>query len=167
MKYQDLIKRTVVLIILINSTISFSQGGWNMIYTPINSINNSFINKEVRLDFRGSSNDTLKGKVNVFDIRNLLSKQDTISLNIKGHSFRFIEHWKIYVDHGVLSEQSLFSIRKNKQIIKEIFIESINKSTLTLKIKIYTKEKCKNNISLEELNIVVNKSIIKGVLTKY
>ncbi len=42
-------------------TTSFAQGGWDLAYIPINSIDNNMVGKEVRLDFRSSSSDTISG----------------------------------------------------------------------------------------------------------
>ena len=65
---------TFVFIILFISTSLFSQGAWDMKYVSIDSVNSSFIDKEVRLDFKASKNDIVNGKVSVFDIRKLLLK---------------------------------------------------------------------------------------------
>lgn len=152
----------------------FSQGAWNLKYVPVDSVNNSFINKKIRLDFKKTKDDTINGKVSVFDIRRLLSRQDTVSLNIKGQLYNFIENWKIYDDHGVLSEQTLVSINQKKEndktlVIKEIFIVSIDDTILTLKINIYPDSNCKKTKEDkrgEELEIVISKSILKGILLR-
>lgn len=54
-----------------------------------------------------SVTDTLHGELNALEVRKLLSKEDTVSLDIDGESVKFKEGWKLYVDHGALGEQIL------------------------------------------------------------
>ena len=176
MKNKRLVKMTFVFIILFINTSLFSQGAWDMKYVSIDSVNSSFIDKEVRLDFKASKNDIVNGKVSVFDIRKLLLKKDTVDLEIKGRFYKFIENWKIYVDHGVLKEQTLVSVNQEQEqenerkfVITEMFIVSIDNDTLTLKITIYLASSCEKTVKYkksEELDIVLNKSILKGILLR-
>jgi hypothetical protein len=174
MKDKSLVKSRVVFMFFFISTSLFSQGAWDLKYISIDSLNSSFINKEVRLDFKTSKDKPINGKVSVFDIRKLLSKQDTVNLDIKGRLYKFIENWKTYVDHGVLTEQTLVSVNQEQEndkklVIREMFVVSIDNSTLTLKISIYPASSCKKtkeDKKSEELEIVISKSILKGVLLR-
>ena len=146
-------------------TTSFAQGGWDLAYIPINSIDNNWVGKEVRLDFKSSSSDTISGTVSTLKIRGLLSKKDTVKLKIVGEEKEYLEEWKFYVDHGILSEQNLKGI-DNAYYIKELFIESVNDSTITVKASFYNKEECKSQKKVLSDNkiIEIDKKIIKGVL---
>ena len=174
MRNKNLVKMKVVFMFFVISTSLFAQGAWNMKYVAIDSVNSSFINKEIRLDFKSSKDDTINGKVSVFDIRKLLSKQDTVNLDIKGRLYKFIENWKTYVDHGILKEQILVSANQKQEndeklMIKEMFVVSIDDSTLTLKISIYPASSCKKkkeDKKSEEVDIIISKSILKGVLLR-
>jgi hypothetical protein len=153
----------ISIILTFCSTGVFSQGAWNINYIPMDSLNNSFLGKEIRIDFKSSGKDVVLGKKDDFNVRRLLSKQDTVILDINGQEIKFIEQWRIYVDHGVLREQFLESLdgsSRNKIQIIEIFLESINDSSLTLEVKIYN---LKNEFKANQ-KITVNRTDIKGVL---
>ncbi len=99
---------TIIALIIFNSLHVFSQGAWNLKYFPTDSLDNSFIGKEIRIDLKSSSTDTLLySKIDAFDIRWLLYRKDTVSIMIEDYPIDFIEEWRIYPDHGVLREQFL------------------------------------------------------------
>lgn len=143
------------------SSDGLAQGSWNMTYLPIDSVSDSLIDKEIRVDFRTS----LKGKEKwTENIRKIFSTRDTVILAVEGQSVRFVENWKIHVDHGVLSDQTLQSINGNDNpplVIKEMFIRAMNKSTLTLEIHIYHPG---DKVKLRAQQITIEKALINGVL---
>jgi len=146
----------------------YSQGAWDIKYMPISSITKSLIGKEVRIDFKAFSNDTISKVVNVFEIRKLLSTNDTINLKIDSTKIIFVESWKIYVDDGSLKNQILLSADGKKTTIKEIYLISIDDLTLTFEIIIYQLEHCNTINNKKELQkkqkITIDKSNIKGLL---
>lgn len=158
-----MIKALISMFFLFTSfSIVFAQGAWNMKYVSIESLNIKFIGKEVRLDFKSSEYDTLAKD---FNIRYILSKRDMVSFEIDGQNIEFKEDWKLYVDHGVLKDQTLQG--KNRlQVIREQFIESINDSTIVVKMNFYKPENCKSQkmILSDSKLVTIDKKIIKGVL---
>lgn len=146
-------------------TISYAQGGWDLAYVPVDSIQSNWIGKEIRLDFKSSSSDNISGDVSSFKIRNLLSKRDTVTLVVNGKEAKYIENWELHVDHGILSDQSLSEISE-KYLINEIFIEAVNDSTITVKINFYKPKKCKSEklILSDSKDVVIDKKIVKGLL---
>src|SRR5687768_1541104 len=88
----------IIVSFVINIKSAFSQGSWDIDYLPIDSINNSFIGKEIRLDFKSNRVDTLDKAIDVFLIRRLLLNKDTISLTIDGKRYKVKENWIFYVD---------------------------------------------------------------------
>ena len=151
------------IVILICGLSAYSQGAWDINYISIEALNTSFIGKEIRIDFKASNVDTVKGEVKALAIRKLLSTKDTVSLSINNKSIGFIEHWKFYADHGALADQYLESVTKEvkKRIyIKGMFLESINDDSLILQAII-----CEPNSKSEvKQKMVISKSVIKGLL---
>jgi len=156
-----LFKRLICFTTIILSSIPmFSQGGWNLEYISSASLNSSFIGKEIRIDFKASYFDSLSKEPDVFNIRRLLAKEDTVSLTINNEVMQFVEQWRIYVDHGVLNEQYLEAVNYRNAIrIKQIFLESINDDSLIVQVWITGIETLKQSLT-------VKKSIIKGLLVK-
>lgn len=163
---QNNIKVNKIILFLIFFNIyafSYSQGGWDLGYIPLDSINKSWISKEVRIDFKSTRNDNVKGLVKTFDIRKLLSNKDTVTLNIGSKFVKFIEDWKIRVDQGLLKDQYLKSVEEKECLIDKIIIEEINNSTIVVKLNFYNLNKC--NYDCVQ-NVTIDKSLIKGFLYK-
>lgn len=160
-------KLSIVIYFLINNfSLVISQGKWGLGYISIDSIQESgWVNKEIRLDFKSSKSDSVTGNIDVFKIRDLLFKKDTISLEVHGRNIDFIENWKLYVDHGILDDQTLLDKNKS-QVIKEQFIKSINDSVVLLKVNFYEIGTSKKMLLQGSKLITINKKIIKGVLFK-
>jgi hypothetical protein len=171
MFFLRLFKREIIctsIILLTGYTSMFSQGVWTIGYIPVDSLKNDFLGKEIRIDFKSSEVDILKDKINV---RRLLSKKDTVSLKLNNQIVQFIENWNIYVDHGSITDQTLESVGGigiKRMQIKEMFIEAINKTTLDIVVEIFFLEEKDisnpNKIRHEKHNIVVDKSLLKGIL---
>lgn len=158
------VNKTVLFLIFFNIyTFSYSQGGWDLGYVPLDSINESWINKEVRIDFKSTNDDEIKGIVNTFAIRKLLSSKDTITLNIGDSSVKFIEDWKVYVDQGLLKNQYLKSIEAKECLIDKIIIEELNNTTIVVKLNFLNLNKCKYDCAS---SVVISKFLIKGFLYK-
>uniref|UniRef100_UPI004049CA71 hypothetical protein n=1 Tax=Flavobacterium sp. TaxID=239 RepID=UPI004049CA71 len=156
-------KAFILIFFLFNSfSAVFAQGVWNIKYISIDSLNTKLVGKEVRLDFKTSEYDTLNKD---FDIRYVLSKNDTVTLEVDGQNIELIEDWKFYVDHGVLKDQTL-QIKTKHQVIREQFIESINDATIVVKMNFYKPANCKTQkMTLSESKLVtIDKKLIKGVL---
>lgn len=145
----------------------FSQGAWNIKYVSIDSLDSASIGKELRIDFKSFISDTLKAPVkNGFEVRKLLgAKRDTITLDLDGQFMQFVENWKLYVDQGSISDQILEEVEntaKQKVFIREMYLVSMDERTLTLEVIVHKSlgEKKEQN----KKTIIINKSIVKGVL---
>lgn len=112
-----------------------------MKYLTLDSLNESFIGKELRIDFK--SKGTRKTKHPERNIRKIFSKCDTVTLDLSDRSLRFAENWKIHVDHGALFDQTLQSVDEidnEKLVIREMFVRAINTSSITLDIYLSSRE---------------------------
>lgn len=145
----------VVLLILVDIVV-VAQGAWDIEYLPTDSINDSFVGKEVRIDFKSKPSERIKRKTN---LRKLLSHRDTVDLMIDGKSRIFLEKWKIYVDHGVLADQTLESLDEDKLVIREVFIRAINKGYITVQMDCYRLNDSRKNT----YDVTIDKSRILGV----
>ncbi len=155
-------KLSLIIVLLGSNNAVYSQGAWDIEYSPIQSVNDSLIGKEIRLDFRTNLADTIKGNVSVLSIRNLLSKKgDIVWLNIAEKSIQFIEDWKIHVDYGTIKDQTLISLDK-KIIINEMFLKRINDTSIIIEANVMTNRKSPQSNHNEVIKI--DKSLIKGIL---
>lgn len=163
-------KQNKILIFFLLISISlFSQGSWDIYYNPISEMNESFVNKEMFLDFKSDINDTISDLTaeNKFKltlkIRHLLAniKEDEITLSIFGKKYIYREDWRIYSDMGALGDQRLVNIENEQEIIKDIFLVKIVDDTICLKGNLYTSTKNSTPIEFE-----VDKNTVKGFLTR-
>src|SRR5688572_10501900 len=158
-----------LLFLFLNQNL-IAQGGWDLNYIPINSLNSNHIGQEIRIDFKTSDLDTLTGTIN---IRSLLFYTDTTLLFVNYDPVPFQEVWRIYVDHGILREQILegVPIRKKKNItIREMFLNSISDSVITVTACTYELNPNKypgyDDGCVNWLNLTIDKKKIKGMLMK-
>ena len=101
----------LITMLIFSSLSSFAQGAWDIKYLPVDALNSSFINKDIRIDFKAFATDTLLiKKVNAFDVRYLLNMKDTVKIKVKNEHITFIQHWLLYLDEGILRNQTLISI---------------------------------------------------------
>lgn len=157
---------STIVILMINVFSTYAQSAWDIGYLSIDSINPSYIGKEIRIDFKSSHDDILPREINV---RKLLAKRDTVTLNVKEKEVNFIESWKIYIDWGILKDQTLKEIGGDKikeMQIREMYLQSMDESTLTLEIYIYTVYTDKDRESLKRQIIEIEKAKIKGILVR-
>ena len=156
------LKQVIIVTLLTLTSSGYAQGGWDMIYLPVSSVDSLLIGKEVRLDFKCGSKDVVEGNINRLAIRKLLFKSDTVTLKVAGKKRKFVESWRFYPDHGILKDQTLKEIGKNCYI-QQLLIKSISRKFITLTGGTYdltTKTLINNH------TFVVKKSMIKGVLYK-
>lgn len=166
MEKRFLFKRLIALVFCLGVTyLGFTQGVWDIGYVPVDSVNNIWVGKEIRIDFKSSQYDTIIGNVSLLKTRKLISKRDTITLEIEEKKISLIEDWKFYVDHGTINDQTLRELT-GKQLINEIYIVSVNDSALVVRMNFYKFENCKSSqIILSDNKIVaIPKKVIKGVL---
>ena len=155
--------RTILIFfyILILTSGAYAQGGWDILYTPIEKVDTSYYEKEIRIDFKRSKRDNLaKSKISKISIRGLLIGEDAITLTIFDEGITFVEKWNIYPDQGFLQDQFLESTadsltRINAIILKKIVYDSV------FVIADLTKENKNYKVELE-----IDKTFIKGILTE-
>jgi hypothetical protein len=157
-----------VILIVLGSFFFYSnavgQGAWNLKYLSLDSLNESFIGKELRIDFKSKVKH--KSKQTDRNIRKIFSKRDTVTLNLSNQAIRFVENWKIYADHGVVSDQTLQSVGgsdSEQLVIKEMFVRAVLKSSITVEVYTY-RPGSKELLSVQEIN--VDKSLIAGVIVE-
>lgn len=135
-----------------------------MKYLPLDSLNDSFIGTELRIDFK--SNRNTKTKSTDRNVRKIFARRDTVTLEVAGRSLRFVENWKIYVDHGTLFDQTLQSIDgsdSEKLVIREMFVRTIDESSITFEIYTY-RPSDRERLGVQEINI--NKALISGIIVE-
>jgi hypothetical protein len=159
-----LFRKTAVIVIfaiLIFNVKVLAQGSWNIKYLPIDSLNGSYVGKEIRIDFKSFSTDTLNESPEWME-RKLLSKEDTIKLIANGMCKSYKESWKLYPDHGVLSDQSLVCLDKHEWVqIREIYLVSISDNSIAIDFLAYDSKGLK-----KKQKSVLCKCDIKGILIK-
>ena len=154
-------KRFIYFILILGSYHSYGQGAWTIEYLPLDSINKSFIGKEIRIDFRKNTADTIKGKISPLSIRKLLSTVDTINLTlINNEPAVFAERWKLYPDQGALKDQYLqrTDARDGDAWIKEMYLRGITRNFLSVEVYLYSDK------SQGKQEILIPKSLVKGML---
>src|SRR5262245_29122634 len=138
----DPILKTIIILCCFVSLIhtrSHAQGAWNIKYVPTSSVDSTFIGKEIRFDFKKDVADSIQRDGKPISGRNMLSKEDTVKLVIGDDTTRFVEEWKIYADHGVISEQLLQCIEpgQDEVWIKEFYIKSMSRLYFTVEAVIF------------------------------
>jgi hypothetical protein len=139
-----------------------AQGGWSMKYLPVDSVKESLIGSEVRVDFKTSQQEKAPGARN---IRAVFYKRDTVVLVVGGRPRRFVERWKIYVDSGVLSDQALQTVDGDGEtlIIREMVLRAVEKSSLTVTATVYLSSP-DNTVKDREEEVRLEKSGITGII---
>ncbi|UZR99283.1 hypothetical protein [Chondrinema litorale] len=157
-----MLKAKVILFLLFTYGVAFSQGGWDIVYIPIDSIDSTYLLKEIRIDFKSNENDTVYNYHGPIVL--LISGRDTINLNIDGEAISFIEEWKIYDDEALLREQYLISTHPDDQQkyieIKEMELKQIKADYIFVTAKIHEGNREKST------KIKIQKDLIKGILIK-
>lgn len=150
-----------------------AQGGWSIRYILPSLLDTTFINREVKIDFKSSNKyvqvfekEILKDKkYNSFLLRFCLMSNDTVNLKLDdGKPFKMVEHWTLHDDMGLLSSQymELVSNNSEKKYIKKMIILSIDEKDLVLKLYLY--DTFNNNENYLEQLIRINKSYINVIL---
>lgn len=143
----------------------YSQGTWDMLYYPLDSLNDSFLEKEIRIDLKKTELDVYKDKTN---IRRHFNTSDSAYVIIDKKKVLLKERWRIYTDHGVLGDQYLECIvsGRKKHALREIYLKSVDDNFLILEGNFY-KISADGKFLLGKRKVFqVSKNVIKGFLTK-
>lgn len=118
---------------------SWAQGQWDVYYLPIDLLDERWIGKEIRVDFRSSS-DT----INLPDRKAMffysISRKDLVSIEINHRKIIFKEDWVNYGDHCVLYDQTLKDTN-GKYLIRETFIKDITANNVKVLMHLYSLDK--------------------------
>ncbi len=136
---------------------AFAQGSVDMEYVAIDSVNQSFIGKEIRINFKSSeekeANST--GIPAFYSAR--ISRRDTFSLKIKSESIIFIERWINYIDGASLREQSFRSLYLNNPIqVYEMILEHIDTNSIHVSAIIYDLDDSYTELDKKKLELEHN-----------
>lgn len=95
-------KTIAVLIFLFLSWSScFSQGGWDIGYIAIDSVDQDEIGKDIKLDFRNEYDTNTT--VHRFLMR-FIAQEDSVTIMLDGKKIELIESRNIHVDWGFYDE---------------------------------------------------------------
>ena len=165
-------KRNLILTTMLFFTFNvFSQGGWDINYIQIDSITNSNVGQQVKIDFKHK--ETKKTIASKKSIRRYLLPIDTSVINLAGKNTTLIEVRKIYIDFGFYKEQYLECLDYKGGYVLRIYESEIlevteDKIKFRLKTQIY---KTNNNSAYEEPVIKnetewIAKNKLDGVMIK-
>lgn len=122
-------KNYLMIIFLISfSSPIFSQGGWNIGYVDIDSIDNEDIGRIVKVDFVHDWQDKIKpSKEGIFKYRRYILTKDTCELDFGDEKIQFVEHRKIYPDQGLFRHQFIESINTKQYQVMRLYDAVISK----------------------------------------
>jgi hypothetical protein len=146
----------LILLLTITGLPCMGQGGANIKYVNVMDINNEFLNRDVRIDFKSKDK----------DYRHMTA--DTVTLKIDTDYLTLIEKRKRGVDYWYYNEQYLESIDKGdgKSVkifdakVKEVKPDSI---MFTLTIETFDQDK---KIRTEAKDIWIERNRLAGVMVK-
>ncbi len=104
----------IIFLLQFVSVDSFSQGGWDIGYIRIDSVNKSLIGRIVKIDLKHINK--IEGYYS--KTTTILMTKDTGEIEINGEVIKFIERRKIYVDMGFLGDQYLEGTSTANKIIQ-------------------------------------------------
>jgi hypothetical protein len=136
---------------------AFAQGSVNIEYVAIDSVNQSFIGKEIRIDFKSSMENDSQFVNGHVPILALLRSRDTFSLKIKNESVKFTERWITYPDEALLRAQGFRSLYLNTPIqIYEMILEHIDTNSIHVSATIYDLDNSYSELDKKKLELEHN-----------
>ena len=153
-----MVKISSILLSIFFALSSLAQGGWNIGYIEIDSINSNNIGALVKIDFRNNRN--VSSARNTKWIRSFIESIDTGQINIEGKTIELVEKRKIYVDHGDYDEQFLECPEYSNNQVLRIYKSEIRDVTdsliqFKLKLEIFNTKKRKLTGSSIEKEVIV------------
>ncbi len=108
----------IVLPLLLMVLNSFSQGGWDIDFIPIDSLSTDDVGRDVKIDF--TKNSTIQDSVTQH-LMFFISREDTGSVTLDNQTIKFVEKRSIHLDWGFYDEQYLESLNfSGNQIFESI-----------------------------------------------
>jgi hypothetical protein len=163
-------KKIFTLILIIYPvTHTLCQGGWDIGYLEIGSINVSHVGKSVKIDFKHNSVQNGKAKW----VRSYVIPEDSAIIKYEGKELIIIERREIYVDHGSFDDQYLEIMNRDNPNVERIYdaqlIEIQNeKLKFVLTIETFKKQSKvrSEKISTKTLEVWIDKENLDGFMIK-
>jgi len=150
----------------------FSQGGWDIGFLPIDSIDQDVVGNDVKLDFKNQSDTT---KTIPKFLMNFIGLEDSVTILLDGKKIEFKEKRNIHLDWGFYDEQFLecTNYRNNETIrIYHSVIEEQNDDSILVRlyIEVYNRHrKGKKSKSTDRRyceSVWIPKEVLSGVMIK-
>jgi hypothetical protein len=158
--------KLLFLMFLILSTLSSkSQGGWNIGYIKIDSINKTHIGQKVKVDFKSVPKEipnTLRS------IRSYVGTKDTGSITIDSTLLILLERRVIYVDHGSYDDQFLecLNCKDSTFSVMEAVIMDINQYSIIFNFEIQSSKQNPRKSYKFFKEVRVSKASLDGLMYK-
>ena len=94
-------KNGILFLLLVVTICCKAQGGWDIAYIHIDSLDMKIIGKDIKLDFK--SDHTINEKPHR-NLMTLIGIEDTITISLNNKEVKLIEIREIYADWGFYDE---------------------------------------------------------------
>lgn len=160
-----MLKLLISAILLFLTIVCNAQGGWNIGYLKVDSINKNHIGKIVRIDFK--SKNAWISTDGQRDIRSYVGTKDTGTIKIDTTLLILVERREMYVDHGGYSEQYLECINCKQEFvfIYDAVILSTDNQAIMFQFNIDTK-RTNQPVIREARNVRIDRNELDGVMYK-
>tara|TARA_R110000850_G_scaffold185386_2_gene311100 strand:+ start:256 stop:774 length:519 start_codon:yes stop_codon:yes gene_type:complete len=149
-----------------------SQGGWDIEYLSIDSVDRNIIGKDVKLDLRSKSDGTKN--IPAF-LMNFIGLEDSVTILLGGKEIVLKEKRNIHIDWGFYDEQFLecanFSSNETIRIYHSV-IEDVNDKSILVRLYVeiyddYTKEQNNSHIIRRYCESTwIPRELLNGVMIK-
>ena len=146
------------------NTFLFSQGGVDVNYIPIDSININYIGQKIKIDFKSTHlKEYLIQKARI---------RDTVKITINEKQIDLIEVKGTGVDYWYFDKEYLISYNYQQGLIlkiEDIEIQKITTDSILFRMTLLLNEKTKKTtkqVSAEIKDIWISRSQIEGILIK-
>ena len=142
-----------------------AQGGWNIGYLKVDSINTNHLGKIVRIDFK--STNAWTNPDGQRHIRSYVGTKDTGTITVDTALLIIAERRKIFVDHGGYNDQYLECIncKQESVFIYDAIILDLDKQTIIFRFDIETKRTDQTTIK-ETRTVRIDRDKLDGVMYK-
>lgn len=142
-----------------------AQGGWNIGYLKVDSINKKHLGKIVRIDFKSTNAWTSPDGQR--HIRSYVGTKDTGTITVDTNLLILAERRKIYVDHGGYSDQYLECIncKQESVLIYDATILDLDNQTILFQFDL-EKKRTGQTVIKETKTVPIDRKNLDGVIYK-